>query len=43
VLATLLRSQLGVNATTEGQPESAVALGLHHVPVGRPIQSSCGS
>ncbi|MGW5748285.1 Hsp70 family protein [Amycolatopsis sp. NPDC003861] len=34
LLATLLGRQLGVTPTTQDQPETAVAFGLHHVPLG---------
>ncbi|MEV7093529.1 Hsp70 family protein [Amycolatopsis sp. NPDC051045] len=34
LLATLLGRQLGVVPTTQDQPETAVAFGLHHVPLG---------
>jgi molecular chaperone DnaK (HSP70) len=34
LLTSLLASQLGVVPTTQNQPESAVALGLHQVPLG---------
>ncbi|MEV6446050.1 Hsp70 family protein [Amycolatopsis sp. NPDC051716] len=34
LLATLLGRQLGVAPTTQDQPETAVAFGLHHVPLG---------
>ncbi|MFJ9781564.1 Hsp70 family protein [Amycolatopsis sp. NPDC101161] len=34
LLATLLARQLGVTPTTQDQPETAVAFGLHHVPLG---------
>lgn len=34
LLATLLARQLGVVPTTQDQPETAVAFGLHHVPLG---------
>ncbi|MET8846451.1 Hsp70 family protein [Amycolatopsis sp. NPDC004625] len=34
LLATLLERQLGVTPTTQDQPETAVAFGLHHVPLG---------
>jgi hypothetical protein len=33
LLATLLGRQLGVVPTTQDQPETAVAFGLHHVPL----------
>ncbi|WP_103351074.1 Hsp70 family protein [Amycolatopsis sp. CA-128772] len=33
LLATLLARQLGVAPTTQDQPETAVAFGLHHVPL----------
>ncbi|VVJ22830.1 FIG00821990: molecular chaperone [Amycolatopsis camponoti] len=33
LLATLLGRQLGVTPTTQDQPETAVAFGLHHVPL----------
>ncbi|MEV6829008.1 Hsp70 family protein [Amycolatopsis sp. NPDC051102] len=36
LLATLLGRQLGVPPTTQDQPETAVAFGLHHVPLGTP-------
>jgi molecular chaperone DnaK (HSP70) len=36
LLASLLAKQLGVTPTTQNQPESAVAFGLHKVPVGVP-------
>jgi len=36
LLASLLAKQLGVTPTTQNQPESAVAFGLHKVPVGAP-------
>lgn len=36
LLATLLGRQLGVTPTTQDQPETAVAFGLHHVPLGNP-------
>jgi molecular chaperone DnaK len=36
LLATLLGRQLGVAPTTQDQPETAVAFGLHHVPLGTP-------
>ncbi|MDQ7808082.1 Hsp70 family protein [Amycolatopsis sp. A133] len=36
LLATLLGRQLGVVPTTQDQPETAVAFGLHHVPLGTP-------
>ncbi|GAA4551361.1 Hsp70 family protein [Amycolatopsis samaneae] len=34
LLAGLLAQQLGVVPTTQDQPETAVAFGLHHVPLG---------
>jgi hypothetical protein len=34
LLARLLGRQLGVAPTTQDQPETAVAFGLHHVPLG---------
>ena len=34
LLAALLGRQLGVTPTTQDQPETAVAFGLHHVPLG---------
>jgi hypothetical protein len=34
LLAALLGRQLGVVPTTQDQPETAVAFGLHHVPLG---------
>jgi molecular chaperone DnaK len=34
LLATLLGRQLGVTPTTQDQPETAVAFGLQHVPLG---------
>ncbi|WP_033261636.1 Hsp70 family protein [Amycolatopsis vancoresmycina] len=34
LLAALLGRQLGVAPTTQDQPETAVAFGLHHVPLG---------
>ncbi|MEV4052759.1 Hsp70 family protein [Amycolatopsis sp. NPDC049688] len=34
LLAALLARQLGVTPTTQDQPETAVAFGLHHVPLG---------
>ncbi|MFI5613546.1 Hsp70 family protein [Amycolatopsis sp. NPDC051903] len=34
LLASLLGSTLGVVPTTQDQPETAVAFGLHHVPLG---------
>lgn len=38
LLASLVGSKLGVVPTTEDQPETAVAFGLHHVPVDeRPV------
>ncbi|UQS27618.1 Hsp70 family protein [Amycolatopsis thermalba] len=36
LVATLLAEQLGVLPTTQDQPETAVAFGLHHVPAGPP-------
>ncbi|WAL66121.1 Hsp70 family protein [Amycolatopsis cynarae] len=36
LLASLLSDQLGVLPTTQDQPETAVAFGLHHVPVELP-------
>jgi molecular chaperone DnaK (HSP70) len=36
LLASLLGSQLGVTPTTQNQPESAVAFGLHQVPLSPP-------
>jgi molecular chaperone DnaK len=33
LLASLLASQLGITPTTQNQPESAVAFGLHQVPL----------
>jgi molecular chaperone DnaK len=34
LLVTLLGRQLGITPTTQDQPETAVAFGLHHVPLG---------
>ncbi|WP_244214962.1 Hsp70 family protein, partial [Amycolatopsis thermalba] len=36
LVATLLAEQLGVLPTSQDQPETAVAFGLHHVPAGPP-------
>lgn len=40
LLASLLAYQLGVPPTTQNQPESAVAFGLHNVPTAAPVSTS---